>query len=253
MTARTPVSILITAAGLSSRFKNTSGNQIKKEFHSLQGESVLNKTVHIFLETLSNSAYDPMLLIITCTPGLCSETRKMVDTLLIPSSTKLLFIEGGNTRQKSVCIGLEKIAEATPSDTLPRLVLIHDASRPWVSKKIILDTLEMALAFGGSAPVVPQVDALKSINSDGIIEGHHDRGNFFGIQTPQTFWFPEILSAHKLAKKHNKNCFDDTEVFTDWGGKVKTIPGDPSNKKITFYSDITTPDISAPEIQGVDD
>lgn len=247
MTIRTPVSILITAAGLSSRFKEVCGNQIKKEFHSLQGEPVLNKTVHIFLETLSDSAYEPMLLIITCTPGLTLQTSEMVKTLAIPSSTKLLFIEGGSTRQESVCIGLEKIAAATTPNTPPRLVLIHDASRPWVSQEIILATLETALAFGGSAPVIPQVDALKSINSDGLIDGHYDRGHFVAVQTPQTFWFPEILSAHKLAKKHNKTCYDDTEVFTDWGGKVKTIQGDPSNRKITFYSDI-----QAPEIQGVD-
>jgi len=245
VTARTPVSILITAAGLSSRFKETSGNHIKKEFHALQGEPVLNKTIRTFLETLSDSAYEPCCLIITCTPGLSSETNEIIKTLSIPSQIRTLLVDGGNTRQESVRKGLEKIeAVANPADavslgTLPKLVLIHDASRPWVTKKLILATLDAALIFGGSAPVIPQVDALKSIDSDGLIDGHYDRGHFVGVQTPQTFWFPEILKAHKLAKNHNKTCYDDTEVFTDWGGRVKTIPGDPANRKITFYSDIT--------------
>jgi len=241
VTARTPVSILITAAGLSSRFRETSGNynHQKKEFHSLHGEPVLNRTIRIFFEALCDSAYIPELLIITCTPGLSTETGEIVKTLNIPARTKILLVEGGCTRQESVRNGLEKIAAVTTLDTPPKLVLIHDASRPWVTKEIILSTLETAQVFGGAAPVIPQVDALKSIDKDGLIDGHYDRGRFVGVQTPQTFWFPEILSAHKLAKQHNKICYDDTEVFTDWGGKVKTIPGDPANRKITFYSDIT--------------
>jgi 2-C-methyl-D-erythritol 4-phosphate cytidylyltransferase len=243
VTPRTPVSILITAAGLSSRFRKTSGNHIKKEFHLLQGEPVLNRTIRTFFNALSDSVYKPTILIITCTPGLSSETSEIVKTLNIPSSSKLLFVEGGNTRQESVRIGLETIEAATTLNTPPKLVLIHDASRPWVSKEIILSTIEVALACGGSAPAISQVDALKSIDSAGLIVGHHDRGHFVGIQTPQTFWFPEILTAHKLAKKHNKICYDDTEIFTDWGGRVKTIPGDPLNRKITFYSDITASDI----------
>ncbi len=238
MTARTSLSIVITAAGLSSRFRGKSGNHIKKEFHSLGGEPVLNRTINTFLQALSESIYEPAILIITCTPGLLSKTSEIVKTLNISPSIRTLFIEGGSTRQESVRNGLEKIAEITALTTPPRLVLIHDASRPWVTKKIILSTLEAALTYGGSAPVIPQVDALKSIDSNGVIKAHHDRGHFVGIQTPQTFWFPEILTAHKLAKKHNKICYDDTEVFTDWGGKVKTIPGDPANRKITFYSDI---------------
>lgn len=251
MIARTPVSILITAAGLSSRFRETSGNHLKKEFHTLQGEPVLNKTIRTFLEALSASAYEPGSLIITCTPGLSSETSEIIKTLRIPAHIKILLVEGGSTRQESVRKGLERIEASTSSkapdslETLPKLVLIHDASRPWVTKKLILATLDAALAFGGSAPVIPQVDALKSIDSDGLIDGHYDRGHFVGVQTPQTFWFPEILAAHKLAKKHNKICYDDTKVFTDWGGRVKTIPGDPANRKITFYSDI-----AASGIQG---
>ena len=242
MTARTSLSIVITAAGLSSRFRETSGKtsgyHIKKEFHSLEGKPVLNITITALLQALSESAYDPNILLITCTPGLLSETSEIVKSLDISPMIKLLFIEGGSTRQESVRKGLEKIAEITALKTHPRLVLIHDASRPWVTKEIILSTLGAALTFGGSAPVIPQVDALKSIDSDGVIKAHHDRGYFVGIQTPQIFWFPEILAAHKLAKKNNKICFDDTEIFTDWGGKVKTIPGDPANRKITFYSDI---------------
>jgi len=238
VTTRTPVSILITAAGNSSRFRETSDNHLKKEFHPLQGETVLSKTIRTFIEALSDSAYDPKSILITCTPGLSSATSEIVKTLNIPSLTRLLFVEGGKSRQESVRNGLETIAAATKLDTPPKLVLIHDASRPWVTKEIILATLNAALIFGGSAPVIPQVDALKSIDNDGLIDGHHDRGYFVGVQTPQTFWFPEILKAHKMAKKHNKKCYDDTEVFTYWGGRVKTIPGDPVNRKITFFSDI---------------
>ena len=247
MTARISVSVLITAAGLSLRFKQSSGDQVKKEFYSLQGEPILNRTSRVFIESLNDSVYSLKQLIITCTPGLIRETEDILETLDIPSQTKLLLVEGGDTRQDSVYNGLlngfEKAAADTPPappapPTQPELVLIHDASRPWVTKEIIISTLEAAYEFGGAAPIVPLIDALKSIDNDMMINGHYDRRRFVGIQTPQTFRFPEILSAHQAAKLQGKIYHDDTEVFTDWGGKVKTVPGNPVNKKITFYSDI---------------
>ena len=238
MAVRISVSVLITAAGLSLRFKQTSEDHVKKEFYSLQGEPILNRTVRVIIESLSNSTYALKQLIITCTPGLIRETEDILGTLNIPSHTKLMLVEGGSTRQDSVYNGLlygfEKAVAAAP----PELVLIHDASRPWVTKKLILSTLEAAHEFGGAAPVIPLIDAIKSIDNDMMINGHYDRRQFVGIQTPQTFRFSEILSAHRTAKLQGKMCHDDTEVFTDWGGKVKTVPGDPVNKKITFYSDV---------------
>ncbi len=238
MAGTIPVAVLITAAGSSTRFSDSSGRTVKKEFHTINGKPVLCLSTEAFFSALKDTEYRIVTAVITCPPaaGMVEAVRSVMQAAEGVDHSRLLYIPGGATRQKSVCLGLRKLAEL--SDRSPEFVFIHDASRPWVSGALVRQTIETARTHGGAAPAIPLVDAMKSIGKDGLITGHYDRSLFVSIQTPQTFRFPDILEAHEKACSQGISCFDDTEIYTLWGGEVKTVPGDVSNKKITFYEDI---------------
>ncbi len=219
---------LITAAGLSTRF-NTAHSQQKKELISIDGMSSLHRCVSqcILLPYIK-------LIIITHPEG----DKFMLEhisslSLQYENTCKIVPISGGKTRQDSVRKGLEAMRPYSPE-----MVIIHDGARPWITSELIDNTYREALKTGGAAPGLPSRNALKNIDKNNIITEHHERGKIVEIQTPQIFRYEQILSAHRKASKSAKQYIDDTEVYTDYGGNVAVVPGDPDNLKITYRTDL---------------
>ncbi|HMA50578.1 MAG TPA: IspD/TarI family cytidylyltransferase, partial [Magnetospirillaceae bacterium] len=96
-------------------------------------------------------------------------------------------IQGGNTRQDSVRLGLEALA-----DNPPDLVLIHDGARPFVEQGLIHRVLKSLKTAKGAIPAMPVHDTLKR-GKDGMIVGTEPRDGLFRAQTPQGFHYTEIL------------------------------------------------------------
>lgn len=223
--------VIITAAGKSSRFNGTDSSTFgKKEFHLLDDRSVLYHAALPFF-TIPSLKF----VIVTFSEGFKEETEVALDNLLFAFPVPVLLVQGGDTRQKSVMLGLEALQEHAPEI---EYVLIHDGARPWVSEQTIISTLATATVFGGAAPILPLHDAIKRIDNEGTIVGHVDRTGMVTVQTPQVFRFPDILEAHKAARNTNKTYLDDTEIFTDFGGIVGISEGNAANRKITVSHDI---------------
>lgn len=226
---------LITAAGSSNRFNSTQTQQTtgKKEFFLLGGHAVIYHTALPFFVLP-----EIRTIIITTIKGAEQETLSLLQDLPSRYGKELIIIAGGNTRQESVHLGLNCLHTL---QTPPEFVCIHDGARPWVNKDLILATLSAAVVQGGAAPVIKHTDAVKHIDAQGFITQHLDRNFIVSIQTPQTFRFPDILEAHDKAASTDKFYVDDTEIFTDFGGIVAGVPGDPANRKITFREDLVQP------------
>ncbi len=227
------VSVLITAAGRSRRM----GTGPKKEYRLINGISVLEHITALFLEM--NYFHQ---IAVTCPPG---ETSRFEELLEDYRSETLRIVEGGPTRQASVYRGLSALARPEPAteDT----VLIHDAARPWVTPRLIRQTAELAAAQGSALPVVPPVNAMKRMNSRGLVTEHLCRETTGGAQTPQGFRFRPILDAHRRAAEEGRTDFiDDSEIYHTYIGPVQSLPGEPENVKITYPSDLP-PEGSLPE------
>ena len=254
---RHTAALIITAAGSSTRFRSSTSPELtsdpyqqpggtqdgrhKEEFHRLldSGLSVLQSSLMPFI-SLPSSERAPLLIriIVTCTPGLVERTREDVLVCLREGHKEILpemliCIEGGETRQDSVRLALEEVATHSP---LPDYVLIHDGARPWVTEDLIERTFAAAVRSGGAVPALRSHDAIKRIDSSGMLCGHLDRDLIVGVQTPQIFRYPEILHAHRAARE--KVYVDDTEIFMDWGGRVEAVAGDPANRKVTVRQDV---------------
>ncbi len=226
------VYLVVVAAGSSTRMGG-----LKKEYLPLEEGTVLSRAVRSFLE-----AYPITKIAIAIPKG---GQRQAEEALFTDSKLKqlsanipLILAEGGKTRQESVLNALSAIADKTETPVNNDLVLIHDGARPFVTKKIITDTIEAAAKFGASVPALQPVDTQKEISSDGFIKRHLERKNLAAVQTPQAFKFKELFEAHKKAALDGCSYTDDTEIWGKYCGKVKIVEGDSINKKITYKSDL---------------
>lgn len=233
------VSIILTAAGSSTRM----GGSIKKEFIPFNSGTVLSSSIKTFLIASKNN-FDISNFVITI-PQDCIASAKEAVTCdkEIPDSfvQDIHFITGGSTRQESVYNGLKYIKDNSP-ENIKKIVLIHDGARPFVTQKIILDVLNSANDFGASVPGITPTDTQKEIDENGFVIRHLIRKNLTAVQTPQGFDFEKLFIAHEKCMdinfKTKREFTDDTEIWGEFYGNVKVVPGDINNIKITYPSDL---------------
>lgn len=138
-------------------------------------------------------------------------------------------IAGGETRQDSVRLGLEKLESQAPET-----VLIHDAARPFIDA-VTIERVVGALATERAAiAAVAVADTLKR-ETAGHIATTVERAGLWRAQTPQGFHFSEILEAHALAK--GTEFTDDAAVAAAAGIPVGLVSGTEANFKVTTADD----------------
>ncbi|WP_319560028.1 IspD/TarI family cytidylyltransferase [Marispirochaeta sp.] len=213
---------LVTAAGSSQRF----GGSMKKEYLPLGTGTVLSNAISPF----SNPGIFTNLVVTIPEGGEMEAANALQD---FPRAEEVIFVSGGASRQASVLAGLQALARYKPD-----VVLIHDGARPWCSQGIAEAVALRALEAGACAPAVPAVDAMKILSRDGFIIDNLSRETTYRIQTPQGFVFEDILEAHIKAAEDGGIYIDDTEIYGRYIGAVATVPGDETNRKITYQEDL---------------
>ena len=138
------------------------------------------------------------------------------------------LVEGGENRFESVQNGLKYINKTG-------IILIHDAVRPMISKKLINNLIKKVSNNQGVLPVLPISESIRKINP--TKSKSLNRKNYFIVQTPQCFIFENILKAYH--QKNEEEFTDDASVFEAIGGKIITIKGERKNIKITYPIDLT--------------
>ena len=214
------VAVVITAAGSSTRM----GGNIKKEYLPLGDGTVLSTCIKAFQSALDNPE-----IIITIPPAGIKEAQKAA------VGYKVSFVEGSDTRQKSVFNALESIKQqAFCTD----YVLIHDGARPFITPELINDVLKNTQEYQAAVPGITPTDTIKGLDENGFIVTHLIRKNLTAVQTPQGFVFDKLYDAHKKAAGDTHEYTDDSEIWGKYCGPVKLVTGDVKNIKITYPGDI---------------
>ena len=216
------IAIIITAAGSSTRI----GSGIKKEYLPYNKGTVLSSCAETFLNACSHDL-EITDFIVTCPKGGRVECEKALGGM-----SSVQIVEGSNTRQKSVYNGLLAVHGN------PEIVLIHDGARPFVSEELIRSTISATQEFGAAVPGLIPTDTQKEIDENGFIVRHLIRSSLSAVQTPQSFEFSKLLAAHERAALDEREYTDDTEIWGAYCGRVKVVPGDVNNIKITYPSDL---------------
>jgi 2-C-methyl-D-erythritol 4-phosphate cytidylyltransferase len=192
-----------------------------KQFVEIQGAPLYLHTLSIFQKM---NIFDQIVLV-THPEWVASVFAKMPEALVIG---------GAETRQGSSYLGLKAL-----SPNPPDIVMIHDAVRPCVSEKIILDNLHGALRFGAVDTCIPSTDTIVHSPCGEKIQAIPLRKEFLRGQTPQTFLYPWIVEAHLLALQNGVfDASDDCQLLLRVPYPVHIVEGAESNFKITTNSDL---------------
>lgn len=139
---------------------------------------------------------------------------------------------GGSSRAESVGFGLAVCPAATTT------VAVHDAARPLVTADLIARTLAgLQDPWTAVAPGMPVVDTLKLVDEEQeTVVRTVDRRGLYGVQTPQVFARAVLAEAHGRARDTEPT--DDLLLVEQSGGRVRIVPGERTNLKVTYPDDL---------------
>lgn len=158
--------------------------------------------------------------------------RDAAKEMLAAYADKLVFARGGATRALSVKSALEALEPFAPD-----VVLVHDAARPFVTRRILDECIDTALACGSAVCALPCTDTLVRAQ-EGHIAAAYDRATAYTLQTPQGFSFPALLGAYR--RMTDGDAFtDDSGVYAKYVAPPRLFRGDPCNRKLTFSEDFS--------------
>ncbi len=215
---------ILVAAGRGSRAGDLHG---VKQYAEIGGRSVLARAMQPFL---AHPFVEAVQVVIH------SDDADLYDQAIdgITSGKLLASITGGATRQQSVLAGLRAVERLAP-----RVVLIHDAARPFVALQDMESVRAALRDHIGAITAVPVVDTLKhgAAGSQTIL-GTVARENLWRAQTPQGFRYQDILQAHLQAAASGRDDFtDDASIAEAAGFSVALVEGSERNFKITTPDD----------------
>jgi len=217
---------ILVAAGQGERLsKFTDG--IPKQFSELGG-------MPLFIWSLATFAGHPKIeQVVLCVPeGWGKKTFDWIGQHLPEFAPNVTILTGGSTRQESVWLALESLADHPPS-----YVIIHDAVRPFVTTKIIDQVIDKLKQGHSITLAIPASDSITRVDAETIIDSL-DRSKLALVQTPQATEFNTLLKAHQNARLKKQIVTDDASIIKSHGVEVITIPGSRLNLKITEPEDL---------------
>jgi 2-C-methyl-D-erythritol 4-phosphate cytidylyltransferase / 2-C-methyl-D-erythritol 2,4-cyclodiphosphate synthase len=208
------VAAIIVAAGKGER----AGGGVPKQFALLGGRPLLVHSVDAFLSHPRVSSVHVVI----------GEGQYDLALSALEGRPVTSLATGGKERKDSVHAGLEA-AQASGA----KLVLIHDAARPFLSAVMIDRLIDALDAADGALPALPVVDTLAKSGS--TIGDVVDRDGLVRVQTPQAFHLDAIMTSHQ--RWNGGIATDDAQMARAAGFMVIAVEGDPMMDKITVSAD----------------
>lgn len=214
---------LVPAAGMGKRM----GAAINKQYLLLGGKPILAHTLQLFQDA---DFVDEIYPVVPADEiDFCR--HEVVERYGLDKVKQIIV--GGAERQQSVMNGLRALDNCDVND----IVIIHDGVRPFVPLPVIRRSVEMAMEYDSTVVAVPVKDTVKII-SDGFAVETPPRETLWLAQTPQTFRYGVIRSAHEVAEVDGFMGTDDASLLERLGDRVHVVIGDYRNIKITTPEDM---------------
>lgn len=217
---------LLMMGGVGSRF----GADIPKQYVKVGS----NPIFLYILKALIDVSYIDSIVIVSN-----SEWVKYVKRVIskINHHDKAIYVtEGGANRSESVKNGLLFLSGFAADNDV---VLIHDATHPYVDKNGVLEVINAVNKYGGATLGACQYDTCYRINEDNMLEEVIPRQFLVSGASPEAFKFKIINDIYQNADE------DELANMTSAGAialhnniKMKVVPTDVLNLKITYANDM---------------
>lgn len=210
------VAAIIVAGGKGER----AGGRQPKQFVDLGGgRTMLDRSIEAFL------AVPAIAEVIVAVPaGYLEQVRR---------SDRVRVVEGGARRQDSMARAFAEVSSAAD------VVLVHDAARPYVSARLIMETATAAATFGAAITALPVRDTVKrttTVRGEIVIRETLPRDEIVLAQTPQGF--RRDVLAQAMAAVADRDVTDEAMLVERAGIAVHVVPGEAANVKITTAEEL---------------
>ena len=213
------VGVVIVAGGSGTRV----GGEELKQFRWIAGKPMLLHSLQAFM-------FHPAVVSVVCVlpTAFAGDPPPWIFQCDVD---RLMIAPGGRTRTESAANGLDDLPDEA------RIVLIHDAARPFIDDATIERVITAARTGAGAVAALPVVDTLKRASADGAVTGTVERASLWRAQTPQGFPRQLIVDAHHAARRDKVDATDDAALVERIGGRVQLVRGSERLMKVTSEAD----------------
>ncbi len=222
---------VILASGKGKRVKDSIN--IPKQFRELNSIPIIVYTIRKFIDT---SSFD--YIFIAVSEGYVNHIKQIINKYFgEEESKKIIVTMGGKERIDSIINVINRIEKVNAIGD-DDVVVIHDAVRPFVSSKILLDNINYAREYGAVVTSAPVTDTLLISSSGNAVDEIPKRSLYYKGQSPDSFklkLFIDLLS--KLSDEDKAIITGTSQVCTLNNHPIYMVDGDELNFKITTSSD----------------
>ncbi len=183
-----------------------------------------------------------------------AETQKEIDAIIVVSHSDYItyteewirkfelkkvkkVIAGGSTRSLSVKNGL---AAAKGIATGKDVVLIHDATHPYLDEKSLQTVIKAAEEYGGATCVSANYDTVYQVDENGMLQCVAPREKIVAGASPEVFQLQDIYNVYcSMTKEELERLTSAGATALANGIQMKAVPIELLNLKITYQRDFT--------------
>lgn len=226
---------VILASGIGSRM----GAKLPKQFLDIDGVPVIAYTIGSMLSVPQIDS-----IIIVSHPYYLDKMDEILRYYFSEEETaRIKVIPGGKERIDSIDNAVDEVVSSNDIGT-DDVIIFHDAVRPFVTRKILEDSITGAIEKGAVVAGLPVVDTML-FSEDGVrVDDIPDRSKIFNGQAPDTFRLEYFLQLRNtLSDEDRKKVFGTSKLCELNGKPIYMIPGDELNFKITTPADLKKAEI----------
>ena len=220
---------VILASGKGTRIKDNI--DLPKQFRLINDKPVIIYTILNFLKT---KRFD--IIYIAVSKEYLDYTNKLILEYFgeIPN---IKVICGGKERIDSITNCINSIIKDNGCRE-EDVIVIHDAVRPFVTEKILNDSIDSAREHNAVVCAMPVADTLLCSTNGEQVESIPNRSFYYKGQAPDSFKLKVFLDLLNTLTEDQKNKLTGTsQVCTMNNYPIYMIEGDEINFKITTKSD----------------
>jgi len=201
------------------------GADIPKQFLEISGKPVIIHTISRFKGKVDK-------MIIACHKDYVNLAKKLTGKYF---DFDIDVVSGGADRMESVYNALKRLISVGVADD--DIVLTHDGVRPFVTEKMIDDSIKNIREGHFCTVAINSTDTV-CVSADGEnIDAVPKRKEIYNIQTPQTFTVGGLMRMIENCKGAGEYT-DLCGLALAMGESVKIVEGSSDNIKITVPADI---------------
>lgn len=221
---------VICAGGIGSRMGNA---EKPKQYLNVGGKPIILHTIEKFVV---NEEFEKIIVLVP--ESWISYTKDIINKHL-KGVEKVEVMAGGSDRNSTIMNAINYIEEKFGLDD-DTIIVTHDAVRPFVTHRIIMDNIKAAVKVGACDTVIPATDTIVESIDGEKISSIPDRSKVYQGQTPQSFRAKRLKELYlSLTAEEKAILTDAAKIYLLKGEAVHLVSGEVFNIKITYPYDLT--------------